>query len=262
METTLTPTPSASNHDAGKLISISELFSKSLALSKLIFWKVITMTLLPLLAYIPMALIVALFYVTYTFSGKLGSVPTIVIYVILGIVAVAALIVAVYAYLIAQVGVYLLLKDKDNNPKIWPTFKAAKSQAISFFETNFLTSIFIFLWTLLLVVPGIMMAIYYNFVTMIFIFEGLKNKAAMRRSKELVKGRWWSVFGRLFLFGFTIWLVLVLPSIFIKEKSTADQIYSFVVDIISLAITPFSVAYSYHIYKSLVGIKDNNISNN
>ncbi len=252
METT--PTTSVVSQANGKLISVSELFSRSFALSKNIFWKVIGMNLLPMLTYIPIALMAALFYLTYSFSSKLGSIASIAIYVILGIVALFAIIIAVYAYLIAQVGTYLLIKNKDSDPKIWPTFKVARSQAISFFETNALASIFIFLWTLLLIVPGIIMGIYYNFVAWIFMFEGLKNKAAMRRSKELVKGRWWSVFGRLFLFGFTVWLVLVIPSMFIEEKSTADKIYSFIVDVISLIITPFSLAYGYHIYKSLVDL--------
>jgi hypothetical protein len=260
METT--PTTSVVNKASEKLISVSELFSKSFALSKNIFWKVIGMNLLPMFTYIPMALIAALFYLAYSFSSKLGSIASIAIYVILGILALAAIIIAVYAYLVAQVGTYLLIKNKDSDPKIWPTFKVARSQAISFFETNALASIFIFLWALLLIVPGIMMAIYYNFVAMIFIFEGLKNKAAMRRSKELVKGKWWPVFGRLFIFGFTIWLILAIPAMFIEEKSTADKIYSFVSDVISLIITPFALAYTYHIYKSLVELKNNNNSNN
>lgn len=260
METVLTP--SVINNSSGKLITVSELFSKSFSFSKIIFWKVIGMILLPTITYIPMAIIFGLFYLTKYFSLNLGSAASTIIYIILGILGLAAVILAVYVYFIAQVGVYLIIRDQNNNPKIWPTFKAARSQAISFFETNFLTSIFIFLWTLLLVVPGIMMAIYYNFVAWVFVFEGLKNKAAMRRSKELVKGKWWSVFGRFFLFAFPIWLVFVIPSIFIEEKSTADQIYSFVVDIVSLVITPFALSYGYYIYKSLVELKNNNISNN
>lgn len=259
METT--PVVSVANNATGKLISASELFSKSFALSKIIFWKVIGMNLLPLLTYVPMALIAALFYLVYYFSSKLGSIASIVMYAILGIVALVAIIIAVYAYLIAQIGSYLLIKNKDTNPKVWETFKAAKAQAISFFETNILASIFIFLWFLLFIIPGIIMGIYYNFVAWIFIFEGLRNKSAMRRSKELVKGKWWPVFGRLFLFGFTIWLVLAIPAIFIEEKSTADKIYSFVVDVISLIITPFALAYSYNIYKSLVDLKNNTIKN-
>jgi hypothetical protein len=255
METT--QTTSVVNNAGEKLIPVSELLSKSFGLSKVIFWKVLGMIVLPMLAYIPMGIIVGLFYLTSSFSAKLGSVWTMVIYIILGILALVAVCFAMYVYLMAQVGTYLLIKEQNNNPKIWPTFKSARPQIMSWFETNLLASAFIFLWFLLLIVPGIIMAVYYNFVVWVFMFEGLKNKAAMRRSKELVKGQWWAVFGRFFLVFFPIWLVFVIPSIFIEPKSTADQIYSLITNIISLVITPFSLAYSYHIYKSLVELKNN-----
>lgn len=248
-------TSSAVNNSSGKLIPISELFSKSFALSKVIFWKIIAMTIIPVLSFIPMVVIMLLFFLVVYFSPKLGMIASMTLYSILGILALAALFFAIFVNIIGQVGTYLIIKNKDSNPKVWETFKAARVQAISFFETNILASVFIFLWFLLLIVPGFIMAIYYAFVAWVFIFEGLKNKAAMRRSKELVKGQWWAVFGRLALLVIPLWLIFFVPVLFIEEKSSAARAYSSISDVFSLIIAPFSLAYSYHIYKSLVDLK-------
>ncbi len=48
---------------------------------------------------------------------------------------------------------------------------------------------------LLLVVPGIVWSVYYSFLLMVVSVRGLSGKAALDYSKNLVKGRWWRVFG-------------------------------------------------------------------
>jgi hypothetical protein len=66
-------------------------------------------------------------------------------------------------------------------------------------------AILIFLATfgglLLLIIPGIIFGIWFSFANFIFIDKGLEPRAAMSKSRELVKGRFWAVFGRLFVFG-------------------------------------------------------------
>jgi hypothetical protein len=49
--------------------------------------------------------------------------------------------------------------------------------------------------TLLLVVPGIIWSVYYSFLLMVVSVRDLSGKAALDYSKQLVKGRWWRVFG-------------------------------------------------------------------
>jgi hypothetical protein len=66
-------------------------------------------------------------------------------------------------------------------------------------------AILIFLATfggfLLLIIPGIIFGIWFSFANFVFVDKGLEVKASMGKSRELVKGRFWAVFGRLFIFG-------------------------------------------------------------
>lgn len=238
-----------------KLISIKELIVQSLAIYKVHFQKLITMSLLPILGYIPMVIVAALFYLQINFGPSLGSLAATIIYIVLGLLAVVVLVVAVYIYLLAQIGSYILVRDREKNPQVWPTFKAARPLLVSFFETNLLTSVIIMLGFLLLIVPGIIMLVYYSFVTWIFIMEGLKNKAAMRRSKELVQGNWWAIFWKIFLPTVLVSIILAIPSEFIEPKTTADSVYSAISDIVSLIIAPFFLIYTYNLYRNLVVFK-------
>lgn len=53
--------------------------------------------------------------------------------------------------------------------------------------------------TLLLVIPGIVFAIWFNFSIYTYTLEGKTGVEALKESKILVKGRWWSVIWRLFI---------------------------------------------------------------
>jgi len=61
---------------------------------------------------------------------------------------------------------------------------------------------------LLLVIPGVYLAVRWYFVTPAVVVEGARGAAALRRSSELVRGNWWRVFGILVGTG----LVAALPT--------------------------------------------------
>lgn len=48
---------------------------------------------------------------------------------------------------------------------------------------------------LLLIVPGIYLAVAWSSAVPVLIFEGSRGRAALRRSRELVRGQWWPTFG-------------------------------------------------------------------
>ena len=70
----------------------------------------------------------------------------------------------------------------------------------SFFWISLLTGLAILGGFILFVIPGIIFSIWFGFSVYVFIFEDVKGTSALRRSKELVKGYWWPVFGRFLVF--------------------------------------------------------------
>jgi hypothetical protein len=75
--------------------------------------------------------------------------------------------------------------------------------------TNILGGIIIFGLMLLLIVPGIIWALYYSFAIQVVTLKGLSGKEALNYSKSLVKGQWWRVFGIFFLLNFINILIAV-----------------------------------------------------
>ncbi|MFA5076176.1 MAG: hypothetical protein WC480_02030 [Patescibacteria group bacterium] len=106
----------------------------------------------------------------------------------------------------------------------------------------------------LLIIPGIIWAIYFCLASYSLVCEGIRGYAAAKRSKQLVKGYWWAVFGRLFLLGLTLIAIFFVFSPFII---LGEIFYSIFILIISVLITPFSTIYSYQIYLNLKAIKGN-----
>lgn len=92
-----------------------------------------------------------------------------------------------------------LLQAKSGRTR--SSFKAVRVQAGPFFIPYVLTSIlrtvFTLLWTLLLIVPGIIYIVRTAFYGVIVVCEDTSYRAALARSKEVTKGKFWPVLGTL-----------------------------------------------------------------
>jgi hypothetical protein len=62
--------------------------------------------------------------------------------------------------------------------------------------TVLLSAVLTFLGLIALVIPGLVMAIWFQFVGQVVILEGGSYLEALRRCRELVRGVWWRTFGR------------------------------------------------------------------
>ncbi|MEK6927137.1 MAG: hypothetical protein AABX11_01770 [Nanoarchaeota archaeon] len=64
---------------------------------------------------------------------------------------------------------------------------------------------------LLLIVPGIIFSVYWIFAIFIWFDEPKRSFSdSLRRSKELVKGKWWNVFGCVLLFCVIEWIIMFI----------------------------------------------------
>jgi hypothetical protein len=104
-------------------------------------------------------------------------------------------------------------KDMIDGQNILPWkegLSATGNRALPVLWVSIITSIIVGLWTLLLIIPGIIFSMYYVFSSYVTLFEGIKGRAALKYSKALVKGRWWSVAWRVGVVGLFFGLLVSL----------------------------------------------------
>jgi hypothetical protein len=201
---------------------------------------------------IPLAVIVI-----FGFLSSQGLGQNLVARISTGTVVVLAFLFLVYLFIQAYIAVILFIKDGyQGDPK--KLFKEARSSVGPYLWLEILTTILVLLWFLLLIIPAIIFSVFYSFALFAFFFEGKRGMAAIRRSKELVKGYWWPVFWRTLVIGLIFWIfgmIISLPLVFLPEDSLGASLWNFLVQIVNFLTGPLSVIYLYGVYKELVAAK-------
>lgn len=220
------------------LISLSDLFYQAIEVYRGKFWRLMGMIVIPcLISVIPIIFILSLYAIFRLLP--LGSSAMITISIILGLLGILATLFMAVVIFISRVALMVMIKENNNQLGLKEYWRKGQKVAWQFFTTSLLSGILLILLFCLLIVPGIIFLVFWLFVSWIVINEGLVNRVALRRSKQLVSGYWWPIFGRLLL----LFLFLIL---FTKAPFSA---------FISWLLLPFCLAYIYEIYKSLVEIK-------
>lgn len=70
-----------------------------------------------------------------------------------------------------------------------------RSRLLPLLGLTFLYGVLVFLGSLLLIVPGIWLWVLYGLAVPVLVLEPASIRAALRRSRELVRGLWWRIFG-------------------------------------------------------------------
>jgi hypothetical protein len=118
---------------------------------------------------------------------------------------------------------------------------------------------------LALVLPGIWLGVAWSVAIPVLLVEGTGGVAALKRSFELVQGRWWATFGRLAVAYILVMvittvatLVLLVPATqAIDDTSFAALLLEHVANfLVSLVTTPFLAAVTTLVYFDLRARKD------
>jgi len=130
------------------------------------------------------------------------------------------------------------IRDGRADLSIGETFGRVRPQLGSIVVAGVLAGIGVFVGLLLLIVPGLVLMTWWVLIIPVIALERTSAGAAFGRSRELVRGYGWKVFGVivltiLLLLGFEIVLALVLTPV-------ADWLQSFVSSVVSGTLTaPF-----------------------
>lgn len=125
------------------------------------------------------------------------------------------------------------------------TFAFARKNFWRYLSLTLLTIICLIPLFILLVIPGIIFLVFWTFASYILLSGNDGAWESMKKSKALVKGRWWRVFG---------YLLLIIVIVFVVD--TILGIIPFVGSIISsLVLTPFMILFFKNFWIDLKGKK-------
>lgn len=131
--------------------------------------------------------------------------------------------------------------------------------------TSLLVGIIVFAGTLLLVIPGMIFVGWYCFTFYIVIFENKKNSSALKASKDMVVGRWWSIIFRLVVPGIAFAIisgilksVVTWPFFRMLDIYNAQIVANAIAAVVSAIFTPLLVGAQITLYFSA---KENPVAN-
>lgn len=168
------------------------------------------------------------------------------------VISILSIVLAVFGiiYGVAWTGsAYVLAITKIAEGKIIgarQTFKEARTILWRVIGTSGLVSLIVLVGYILFIVPGLVFSVWYSFAVFIAITEGAHVVNAIKKSKELVKGYFWPVAGRL--------LVFMLLSIVIQLVGSVRQLES-IASILSVVLIPLFMLLPYLLYKDLRRVK-------
>jgi len=215
-----------------KLISIRELFKQSFAIYKNKLWTFITLLLINFVIFVPIGL---LGFLLSPQEEMMDFNPLWL--VIFALLAILAGIVS----LIVKVALILLVKEQTKTLTIKEYLIQGWNHLFPFLWVNALVGLAVLGGCILLIVPGIIFAVWFVFSIYIVVLEGTKGKAALKESRELVRGYWWPIAGRFVTIGLLAMVISWIPLL-------GALVNSFV-------MMPLCLIYGYLMYEDLKRIK-------
>ncbi len=135
-------------------------------------------------------------------------------------------------------------------------YEYASKLLFSYIGVLIITALCIFAGLILLVVPGIVVAVWLSFSSFIVITGKAKGLEALRTSKRYVRGIWLQVFLRFIAAAFLGMLVssafAILQNLFNDIFNSNLVLENFINFVYQLIITPYFTVYGYELYKDVV----------
>jgi len=110
------------------------------------------------------------------------------------------------------VSLVYMVKDRDEEISVKEVLSRGWKKILSYWWVSILSGLIVVGGFILFIVPGIIIATWFILAMYVLVSEDLRGMSALFRSKQLVSGYWWSVFGRFLVLGLVL-LVTVIPFI-------------------------------------------------
>jgi hypothetical protein len=245
-----TPTP---DHYYG----IGELLSNAFSLFKERFVGSFLLTLFPGVIIFLVSLVFGVLYAIL--SGGIMSLLNNSNGIVTGVLIGVGLLVVFIAIVIMQIWssialLYSLLSV--NKISFIQSFKDSWKYVRRFWWISALEMLIIFGGSIFLLIPGIILGIWFSFSQFVLIDEDIKGMAALQTSREYVRGYGWSIFARMLLYGFTIGIIGgILGGIAKGMGIDKNIVVSIISALLNMALAIFSISLATVMYKNIKSVK-------
>ncbi len=148
-------------------------------------------------------------------------------------------------------GIALILVAENSALSIKEAYNQAKGFFWRYLGFTIVVSLILLVGFLLLVVPFVILLVWFSFSVFVLVLENTGIKESLDRSRAYVKGKWWAVFGRI-MFVALIAIVAILPfSILAALFPGAKQEFEMVGNIVAVLISPITLLYMYLLYQDV-----------
>lgn len=155
--------------------------------------------------------------------------------------------------IILQLWGYLALiyaiKDSQENIGIKESYRRSRSQITSYLWIFTLSGLIVLGGFFLLIVPGIIFAVWFSFAVFLLIDENLRGMDALLKSREYIRGKWGSVFWRLLFMGIIFLTICFILMIIFHSLS------GILTPILSFLLSPLIMTYYFLVYKKVKALK-------
>lgn len=222
--------------DQPKLIGISELSTKTSEIIKR------RKNVLFMIAAIPVAIQV-LVSIVASVSATLGMIIAIP-------AAIAMILLSIFSY------IALIQTVANESQNDWrAAFAKSKERAFSYVWTAVISAVLVIIGLILLIIPGIYLAIMYSLGAFIVVLENKQGMEALRASKALVSKRALAFVGRMIVFALFAWIAMFgvgLLSSFLKFGPLPEILAA----LVQMVITVYGVVWVYLVYQSLKALPE------
>tara|TARA_B100000315_G_C14571059_1_gene585534 strand:+ start:539 stop:1336 length:798 start_codon:yes stop_codon:yes gene_type:complete len=254
-----------------KLISVGDLFKKSWQIFKKGFWKLLGIFGIGLGINAGLVILMIIIIAISIFAGIIpisqiqkiipsemdmslpasasavwslaGALSQFFIPLIAGLVLFLAFLIANY-WISASALAMAININKDI--KIKQALKQGWEKLASYVWVGLLSCLIIFGGSLLLIIPGLIFAVWFSFAVYALMRDNIQGWEALKRSKELVSGYFWPVTGR----------IIILQLIIISATIILNLIAPGLGGILGIFASLFGLVYHYIIYQDLKRVKN------
>ena len=246
-----------------KLPKAGAMFKEAWAIYKARFGTLILISIIPIVAYALAGTVFVGGGVVAVILAKVLHINLVALGVVGILIGLVVLIALIYLGIWGTVAELFAIKDHEENIGWKESYRRSKAVINQFFFTSLLAGLIIAGGFILLIVPGIIFAVWYSQVSWVVLTENFKGMTAIKRSKAYVTGRWGEVFGKLFYIGLITMLVYIVIGIVVGilfgsaavPGSTHSNVSSLISNIAGIFVTPLVSCYAFVLYKAIVATR-------